>query len=516
MKNNHKIKPSVFYPPFILLFGCILFNFVDQSDFEKYIFSIYSYIIDQFGWMFILLPSILLLACVWIYLSPMGNIRIGGKNAQPQIRKKTWFTITLCTTIAAGIVFWAAAEPIQHILYPKASLGISPLSSDAIEFAMTTIYTHWTFLPYAIYTIATVMFAFGFYNMKKPFSLGATISPLLNEKRSRWINPLIDCICVFSLIAGLSSSLGVGVLNINGGLTKLFGVQSSPVIWALIIAILVVTFIISAITGIMKGIKILSDINTYIYIVIIAFILIFGGTAFICSLGVNSFGNYLTNFFSQSLSTGIFDTDDWTKQWTIFYFGNWLAWAPITAVFLGRLSYGRTVKEIIIMNLVCTSIFSVIWFSIISGATINYAINVPNSGILEAFRNGYENTIYQLFQNLPLSVLTVPLYFFAVFISFVTAADSTTVAISGICSTGISPDSPESPKYIKIIWGLTIAVVTWIMMSVGEGITGLKIMANIGGFFSMFFMIAVLYCAILISIKPQKYNLIEQECKNEK
>jgi choline-glycine betaine transporter len=108
------------------------------------------------------------------------------------------------------------------------------------------------------------------------------------------------------------------------------------------------------------------------------------------------------------------------------------------------------------MNLVCTSIFSVIWFSIISGATINYAINVPNSGILEAFRNGYENTIYQLFQNLPLSVLTVPLYFFAVFISFVTAADSTTVAISGICSTGISPDSPESPKYIKIIWGLAL------------------------------------------------------------
>jgi choline-glycine betaine transporter len=164
---------------------------------------------------------------------------------------------------------------------------------------MTTIYTHWTFLPYAIYTIATVMFAFGFYNMKKPFSLGATISPLLNEKRSRWINPLIDCICVFSLIAGLYSSLAVGVLNINGGLTKLFGVQSSPVIWALIIAILVDTFIISAITGIMKGIKILSDINTYIYIVIIAFILIFGGTAFICSLGVNSFGNYLTNFFSN-------------------------------------------------------------------------------------------------------------------------------------------------------------------------------------------------------------------------
>ena len=162
------------------------------------------------------------------------------------------------------------------------------------------------------------------------------------------------------------------------------------------------------------------------------------------------------------------------------------------------------------MNLFVTALFSIVWFMIISGATVNQLMNNPTSGLINAYNAGYENVIYQLFKNLPLSQIFIPLYLAAVLISFVTAADSTTMAIAGICSKGIAPDSPEPPTYLIAVWGVIVAVVTWIMMSVGEGITGIKMLSNIGGLPAMFLIILVVISVIIISIHPERYNLVDK------
>ncbi|MDO5432946.1 MAG: BCCT family transporter [Eubacterium sp.] len=498
-----QIRWGVFLPPAILFIGCIIWNLCDGAGFSALATAFYDWILNYFGWAFLLTAVVSLGICIWIYFSPLGRVRIGGPAAKPKLTNRNWFTVTLGTTIAAGIVFWGAAEPVQHILYPPESTGIAAMTAESARFAMAAIYRHWTVLPYAMYTLLAVMFAYGCYNMKASFSIGSMMAPLIREKGRVRMNGLIDVVCVFSLVTGLSASLGIGTLSINSGLSRLFGLSSNPAVWLAIIVFVGGISIISAISGIKKGITLLSNINVGIYIFILLFILCFGGTLFIVSFGIEGIGEFLDTFFSGALFTGVLEHDPWTKNWTMYYFGNWMAWTPITAVFLGQISYGRTIREVIKMNLLLTALFSVLWFMIISGATVNILFNTPVCGLVEAYQLGYENVIYQLFKNLPMAELMVPVYLAAVLISFVTAADSSTVAITNLCCRQPENETVDSPAYLKIVWGVIIGVVTWIMMGIGDGLTGIKMLSNIGGLAAMFLIIGVIASAVVL-IKKTK------------
>lgn len=499
-----KIKIEVFLPPFLLILFCIGFNLTDSTAFNAWIQGVNGWITTNFGWFIILLSVIIFLVCIAIYFSDFGKIRIGGEQAKPVMRTWEWFSINICTTIACGIIFWSAAESIQHLLHPPESLGLEPMSAEAAKFAMSAIYTHWTVLPYGIYTIAAVMFAFGYYNLRKSFSLGTMITVLSGGKEHRALNAVIDSVCLFTLIAGLAGSLGVGVLNLSGGLHNLLGLTSNARLWTVVMAIITITFLLSAASGIMHGVRRLSNLNVYIYIFIVLFVLIFGGTRFICTFSVESLGQYIGNFFNQSLYTGAFDHDGWAGAWPVFYMCSWMAWAPITAIFLGRIAYGRRIKDLVAMNLFSTPLFSVIWFSIMSGSTINFALNHPDSHMIEAYTSGIENTIYQLFENMPATELLTVIFLIAVFLSFVTAADSTTIAMADLTTRGVDLDHPDSPKWMKAIWAILTALISLIMMNVGKGADGLKIITNIGGLPAALFLLLVVISAIIVLFKPKE------------
>lgn len=246
--------------------------------------------------------------------------------------------------------------------------------------------------------------------------------------------------------------------------------------------------------------------NVYIYFFIIGFVLIFGGTHFICNFGVECLGDYLNHFFTKSLYTGTFAKDSWTAQWPIFYFASWMSWAPITAIFLGKIAYGRRIKDLVAMNLFSTSVFSILWFTIMSGSTIHFALNRPNSGMVEAFQSGIENTIYQLFENMPFTGVLVFIFLIAVFLSFVTAADSTVIAISDLSTHGLEKEGAESPNSIKILWAVLIAFITLIMMNVGSGVDGLKMISNIGGLPAAVFLLLVMGSAVKLMFMPHMYR----------
>ena len=293
---------------------------------------------------------------------------------------RNWFAITLTTTIAAGITFWGIAEPIYHLTTPPDSLGLEPNSPQAAIFSMSTMYLHWTITPYAIYCIPALMFAFAYYNMKRPFSLGSTLAPLFGDKVDGKLGKTIDAVCLYTLALGMASAMGTSILNISGGVNYLTGMESSPLLWGVIAAVVMVTFIISASTGLMKGIRILSDINFKLFLFIIVFMFVVGPTAFLLNLGTESFGNYLTNFFDKSLFTGAAGGDQWPQWWTTFYWANWFSWAAITALFLGRIAYGQTVRAVILVNFVLPAVFSGIWMTIFSGTSIYLQLNDGNLG----------------------------------------------------------------------------------------------------------------------------------------
>ncbi len=483
--SGTKLKTAVFFLPFLLLLFSIVFSLVDPAGFLDSVRSMNDWILGHFGWLFSVSTFFFLVLCVAVYFSPLGRVRIGGVEARPILKKWPWFYITLCTTIAIGILFWATAEPIYHLNEPPAGTGIEPGSAEAARFALSAMYLHWTFTPYSIYTLAALLFALVYYNYRQPFSLGSLLYPIAGKPLSPGWSKVIDAVCLYSLVAGMAASLGAGVLTLSGGLRQFFDLENTPVLLLGITGVIVATFVFSAVSGLMKGIRILSNINFIAFLGIGLFVLLAVPAGDIFALGVEGLGSYFVNLIPRSLGIGIDKT--WSESWTVFYWANWLAWAPVTAVFLGRLAVGYTVREFIRVNLLYTSLFSVLWMTIFSGSALN-AGQADLYGVLQ--NQGPEGTIYALLGTLPFPKITGLLFLLIAFISYVTAADSNTSAMSGLCSNGISPQSPESPAWIKVVWGLIVGAVAWVMVS-GAGVDGVKMASNLGGFPALFLLLGV-------------------------
>lgn len=333
------------------------------------------------------------------------------------------------------------------------------------------------------------------------------MAPLFGSRIEGGWGKVIDAVCLYTLALGMAAALGTAVINLGGGVNYLTGISSSPVTWAFITAIVMTTFVVSAASGLMKGIRILSDLNMKVYIIIILFIFVAGPSGFIINLGVESFGHYVTHFFEKSLFTGAASGDQWPQWWTVFYWANWFAWAAITALFLGRIGYGYTVRTFIIVNFAFPSFFGGLWMTIFGGTTIHRLIT--DTKIADVFTtSGPETALYAILAEVPLSAIVIPFYLFIVFISFVTAADSNISAMGGISSTGITPDSPEPSIAIKVIWGISIAVIAWMMISFAE-IDGIKMLSNLGGLPAMILCLLIAVSLLKVAYNPKKYDRTE-------
>lgn len=516
-KKNEKtakgtLRKAVFFPPWFLLIALVVLSIFSEEKFLNGMQTATGFILDNFAWAFNLTTLACLATVIIVYISPLGKVRIGGRNAKPIMRFRNLAWITLCTTVASGVLFWACAEPLYHMYAPAVTEGVDPGSPGSAIFAMKTMFLEWTWSPYAIYTVATLLFAFVFYNMKKSYSIGSAFVPLLGDGAKKY-NEIIDIICLFALVLGMAASLGTGTLTMGGGVENIFGIKSGPASWAVIILAIVATFIISSVSGVMKGIRILSSLNGQIYVFLLIFVLIFGPTAFMLNFSVESFGAYIQDFFRMSLMTGDISNDSWARSWPIFYWCVWMAWAPISGVFLGKILKGYTIRDAIICNFVIPSVFSMVWMGLFSTASIYY--EQSGIGLFESLqKSGTESVVYKVFEQLPLAIIIIPFYLFIVFISFVTAADSNTNAMSGLCVRGITVDNQESPSWLKICWGVTLGVLTWVLISFA-GIDGIKAASNLGGFPIMFIIIIFIIGLLKVCRNPKKYDTFKEDYDSE-
>lgn len=499
----HRLNPIKFWPPVVLLVATLLFSLYDKEAFLTATSTANSWVLDNFSWLFSWSVLLIVFLIFIIYFSPFGKVKIGGKNASPLLTKWKWFSITLCTTIATGILFWGTAEPLFHFHEPPPSMGIEPESIQAKAFAMSTMLMHWTISPYAVYTLAGLMFSYCFYNLNRPFEVGSTLFPLLGATSNRAIGDITDIICLYGLVAGMAASLGAGILTISAGLNITLGIPASDFILLAIALAVVATFIISASTGLMKGIRLLSDYNIRAFALLAGFFLVFGPTMDVIRTGITGLGQYFPNFVPRSINWAEELDTSWFQSWTIFNWAVWLAWTPITALFLGRLGRGYSVRAFIQMNLIFPSIFGALWMMIFGGTALQYD-QLSNGGMYsQMIQSGPESAIYGIIQELPISQLVGPTFLLITFISYVTAADSNTSAMSNICTKGITTIDQESPTFIKITWGLIIGILAWVVISYA-GIEGIKMISVLGGFPALFLVIFIAIGAIktVITHKP--------------
>jgi len=479
------LRPIVFWVPVGILLAAVVTSLINFDGLLATTTAINSWILKHFSEAFSLGTFLFVVTCVWAFFSPLGRVTIGGADAKPLLSKWNWFSITLCTTIAIGILFWATAEPIFHLTGPPAGRGITPGSPQAAEFAVTSLFMHWSFTPYAIYTVPGLAFALAYYNLGKDYSLSGPLSLVLGGRLKGLGSDIVDAVALFALIAGVAASLGAGMMSIAGGIAKVTGTVNTPWLQGFVTLAIVSAFVVSSVTGLQRGIRFLSDLNSKFFFGLCLFVLVTGPTLYMLEIGGKGLVNYVMEFLPRSLGLGATDKS-WSQAWTVFYWANWLAWAPITALFLGRIAVGYTVRQFIVVNFILPSLFAIVWMSIFGGAALD--IDLTERGVLGSAlqAHGPEAIAYEVLSRYPLAGPLMVVFVFISFISYVTAADSNTEAIAGVCQKtppdhdAEAIDKRSSSIWIKITLAVFIGAAAFVMTAF-SGIDGVRMMSNLGG-----------------------------------
>lgn len=499
-----KLRHQVFWPALLLLGGGLLYTLVGGDPAVASLNQLLRATIRALQVPLSWTALGALAVCILVAVSPLGKMKLGGPEAEPDLTMWQYFSIALCTTVAVGILFWATAEPLYHFKAPPSSLGVEPRSEDAKVFAMSTLLQHWTLIPYSLYAIPAVLFALVFYNQGRPFRLSSCLSPLLGKESEGTVGVLVDSVCLFALVAGMAASLGAGILSLGGGISYLFGVESHEGLWILMGSLVVVSFIISAMSGLQKGVRILSDINAKMFFCMLLVIALLGpgGDRVVTTLkGIQDFLIYLV---PRSTLHSFSPQDTWPLEWPLFYWTNWLAWAPMTGLFLGRISKGYTVRQMLLFTLVLPSAFVTLWMGILGGAALD--LEAQQGSLVPVLENGgAEQIIYAIFDSMPMGGVLAAIFVLGVFISYVTAADSNTLAMAGLCWSGVSTENPNPPNSLKILWGCLVGTLALVMIC-SIGLNGVKALSNLGGIPALFFEIACIASLLHLVYRSFKYD----------
>lgn len=504
--ENKKLRAEVFWPAFLLIalaLGCAM---ADGPRFVATLSRANIWALGKLSPLFAGGALFFLLTCVVVFFAPLGRVVIGGPGAKRFLSPLPWCTISLCTTTAVGILFWGIAEPIFHLTQPPVSLGLAANSPQAARFALSTLFLHWTFTPCAIYALPALVFALAFHNLKLPFSLSSCLAPLFGQKIAQRISPAVDSLCLFALVAGMAASLATGILTLAGGIEFLYRIPSGPLSWGIIGAAIVAAFLLSALSGIHRGITWLSNLNTLCFFLIAGVVVLYGPLRETLTLSMASSGDFVRNFVPQSLFTHFAASDTWPRSWTVFYWSVWLAWAPVTAAFLGRVGAGYTVRSFLLVNLVLPAVFSWIWMAIFGGT----ALTLQTSGALDLAAilkaNGPELLVYKVFEKFPFAAIVIPTFLVTAFFSYVTAADSNTLSMAGMSSHGISTENHDPSFWLKVLWGSIVGILAFIMLYL-SGVEGIKTLSYLGGFPALFFELGACFALLNLAFNPARFGI---------
>lgn len=522
MKKKIEIRKPVFITMCIIYIGVIVLGLVSPEAFANAEATIVDFACSKFAWAYQLMTVVLIGFCFWcLFSKKVGDIKLGGKDAQPVMSKWAWFVISLCGGIATGIVFWSVAEPLTHYMEGIPLFGdIAVGSSQAAKLALSTTYLHWGLGEYAYYCVAGIVIGVAVYNMKLPYRICSCLYPILGEKAMGWFGTVVDILCVFGLAGGVSASLCEGALQIGSGLGILTGATPGKVMWMIILVALVITFILSSYTGIAKGVRFFSDANAKIYMALLAFVLFFGPTAYILNLATEALGFHVQNFPTQVLYTGSWnmiegEADMWPAWWTVNYWSWMIAYAPLMGIFLAKVARGRTVRDFTIYNFLLPGGFGIIWFGIFGSAAISFD-NANGASIYNSMcEKGTESAVFAFLENLPAAKILSAIFLFTVFISIVTLADSMTTTISSLSIKAKNAATVEPPTVIKIFWGITLSLVAFVNLAtantVGEvsGIDATKSLAISVAFPLLIVMILMVISGIKMLVQFDKYNTVD-------
>ncbi len=496
------IHNPVFHISGITIVAFVFLTLAFQNDIGPVFADLRAWLTSTFSWFFMLAGDIFVVVCLGLVVSPLGKVRIGGREATPDYSYVGWLSMLFAAGMGIGLMFYGVSEPISHFTSSMDGITIgadglrtdwAPLGGavgnavEAQRLGMAATIYHWGLHPWAIYAIVALSLAIFSYNKGLPLTIRSIFYPVFGERIWGWTGHIIDTLAVFATLFGLATSLGVGAEQASAGLKFLFDIPVSATSKVVLILAITAVALGSVLAGLDAGVKRLSEINMALALLLLVFIIAVGPTADIITGFFSNLGAYVEYLPALSQPFGRADAN-FSQGWTAFYWAWWMSWSPFVGMFIARVSRGRTVREFIVCVLLIPSIVSVLWMTAFGGTAIHQIVQDGYTAVQDA---SLELKLFEMLAPLPLTAITSFLGIVLVIVFFVTSSDSGSLVIDTITAGG----KVNAPVSQRIFWASFEGLVA-IALLLGGGLTALQAMAVSTGFPFAIILLLSCYCIV--------------------
>lgn len=478
--------PVAFGVPVLVFAVFFALQLIVPSTIVTGVNAVRDFILHEFGWLFLGVMFLSVVYCLFLLVGSWGDIKLGGPDAKPTYTYPTYFALVFTAGIAAGIVFWGPAEALFHYQNPPPYFGAAPESSSAILGALTYALFHWGISAWSAYAVIGVPIAYFVYQRGAPLRVSTILTPFLGVDNldSAW-GKLVDTLAVFATLGGIATSVALVSRQFLTGINFQWGVTTGGISPVLFVGGLTLIFILSAVSGVHRGIRRIASLNVLLFGLFGVFLLVFGARRFIVTQGTAALGNYAINFIPMSFFIG----GDWVAGWTVWNWSWWFSWAPFAGLFLAALSRGRRIRTVVFTGVIATSLATMVWFLLMGGTTLW----LQHSGVSDilaavAARGGSEAVAgFPVFAALPLGELLM-FFFLALIVIFMTSSADTSTLVVAVLTTKreLSPTS-----YSIMFWGFFQGLIAISVLLLGGGETLQAVAVLTGGPFAILSLVAL-------------------------
>ncbi|EHK60768.1 choline/carnitine/betaine transport [Halomonas sp. GFAJ-1] len=474
----------------IIIFGLVVVGAAFPVGFGNAAESALATVTELFGWFYLFSVFGFVIFLFGLALSKYGKVRLGPQDSTPNYTFFSWISMLLAAGFGVGLVFYGMAEPMSHYINPP--YGDMPAETEAAaRYAIQYSYFNWGIHQWAAFAVVGLIIAY-FQFRKGQAGLVSSVLSSVTAKHPR-VRPYASWLDVFAVVAtvmGVATSLGLGVLQMNGGLNAVFGLPENGFWQFVILFVMFCAYMLSTWSGLDKGIKRLSNLNMILCIGLMLYVLVTGPTIAILETITLGIGDYLQNFIGMSLRISPYSDNEWASSWTIFYWAWVIAWSPFVGTFIARVSRGRTIKEYVFGVLLVPPLLACLWMGVFGGAALHMELSGDNVGLAAATQANITVALFEMFELMPFSNVLSVVAMLLIFIFLVTSADSASYIVAQMTDNG----SINPPLYKRVIWGVLIAAICFTLIVAG-GLSGLQSAAVLSALpftFILYMMIVVL------------------------
>lgn len=455
---------------------------------ESVLTTVQTYVYQNMSWVYVLLITFFMVFLVLLACSKAGNIRLGADNSEPQYGFFSWVSMLFAAGMGIGLMYYGVAEPMTHYVAPA-------LADSAIPAKEAQLHTffHWGLHAWGVYAIVGLVLAYFSYRYKLPLAIRSGLYPLLKDKINGPVGDVVDIFALVSTFFGIATSLGLGAMQLNAGLSYLGLVEEQSFTWQVALVIAVTSIAIcSTLLGMNKGVKRLSELNLALAVLLLIFVLALGPTIFLLSAFSEGVGHYFSQFVNLTFNTFAFEPQrqQWFTDWTVMFWAWWISWSPFVGLFIARISKGRTIREYILGVLLVPSLLIFVWMTVFGNGAIWFDQNTAN-GALSTLANYPDVLLFKFLEQFPMSQFLCGLALMMIAVFFVTSCDSGILVMNSISTK----NRPNSPRWQNVFWGALLCLLSLLLLRTG-GLKALQTMTLISAL--PFGIVIALLCFCLV------------------